>query len=88
MTEPEILDILRAGLWAGFMISLPILSITLVVGTAIGLFQALTSVQELTLTFVPKLGAIFIIFWLSVGFMGQTMVSFYQTQIITLIEQR
>lgn len=82
------MDVLRAGLWTAFMISLPILLVSLVVGTAIGLLQALTSIQELTLTFVPKLGAIFIVFWLSLGFVGQTLVSFYNAQIITLIERR
>ena len=88
MGEAEILDALRSSLWAAFAIALPILMITLVVGMAIGLFQALTSIQELTLTFVPKLGAIFLTFWLTMGFMGQTMVSFFQTEIISRIEAR
>ena len=87
MTEAEVLDILRAALWTAFLVSVPILFIALLVGTVIGLFQALTSVQELTLTFVPKLGAIFIVFWLSMGFIGQTMVAFYQAQIITMIQR-
>lgn len=82
-----ILDVMRGALWTAFLISVPILLVALLVGTAIGLFQALTSVQELTLTFVPKLGAIFVVFWLSMGFIGQTLVAFYQAQIITLIQQ-
>lgn len=81
------MDVLRAGLWTAFMISLPILLISLIVGTAIGLLQALTSIQEMTLTFVPKLGAIFVVFWLSLGFVGQTLVAFYNAQIITMIER-
>lgn len=88
MTEAEVLDMLRAALWTAFLVSFPILLIALLVGTVIGLFQALTSVQELTLTFVPKLGAIFVIFWLSMGFIGQTMVSFYQAQIIGMIQRK
>lgn len=88
MSEAEILDVLRAGLWTAFMISLPILLVSLVVGTAIGLLQALTSIQEMTLTFVPKLGAIFVVFWLSLGFVGQTLVAFYNAQIITMIERK
>jgi len=82
------LDVLRAGLWTAFMISLPILLVSLIVGTAIGLLQALTSIQEMTLTFVPKLGAIFVVFWLSLGFVGQTLVAFYNAQIITMIERK
>ncbi len=88
MTEAQIIDVLRAALWTAFIVSLPILLVSLVVGTVIGLFQALTSVQEMTLTFVPKLGAIFVVFWLTVGFVGQTLVAFYNAQIITSIERR
>ncbi len=88
MSEAEIMDVLKAGLWTAFKISLPILFVSLVVGTVIGLFQALTSVQEMTLTFVPKLGAIFVVFWLSLGFTAHTLVSFYQSQIISAIEGR
>jgi len=88
VSEDQIMDVLRAALWTAFMISLPILFVSLIVGTAIGLFQALTSVQEMTLTFVPKLGAIFVVFWLTLGFVGQTLVSFYKAQIITAIERQ
>jgi len=88
MSEADILDVLRSSLWAAFAVSLPILMVTLAVGMAIGLFQALTSIQELTLTFVPKLGAIFLTFWLTMGFMGQTLISFFQTEIITRVETR
>lgn len=69
-------DLLRQGLWAATAISLPILSVALVAGLVIGLLQALTSVQEMTLTFVPKLAAIVAVFWVTMGFMTQTLVSF------------
>jgi flagellar biosynthetic protein FliQ len=51
----------------------------------VGLFQALTSIQEMTLTFVPKLGAIVLVFWLSMGFMIQTLVAFFQDRLVPLI---
>jgi len=86
MSEAEVMDVMRSALWTAFMIALPILFVSLIVGTVIGLFQALTSVQEMTLTFVPKLGAIFVVFWLSLGFMGQTMISFYKDEIVSAIE--
>lgn len=82
MTEAEILDILRAALWIALIISTPILAVALVVGLAIGLLQALTSVQEMTLTFVPKLGAILAVFWVTMSFSGHTLVKFYQDEII------
>ncbi len=87
MTEAELLDILRQGLWLCLIISLPILGLTLVVGLAIGLFQALTSIQEMTLTFVPKLGVILVVFWLSMGFSGNALVTFYQDVIVVRIAQ-
>ena len=85
MNEAVFFDIMRQGLWVALIISTPILVVALVVGLVIGLFQALTSVQEMTLTFVPKLAAIVAVFWMSMGFMTQTMVSFFQDQLIPLI---
>ena len=78
-------DTLKQGLWIATIVSLPILAAALVTGVVIGLFQALTSIQEMTLTFVPKLGAIVAVFWLSMGFMTQTLVSFFQNRLIPLI---
>ena len=88
MTEAEVLDILRQGLWTALVISLPILAVALAVGLGIGLLQALTSVQEMTLTFVPKLLAIVVVFWISMSFSGQTLVRFYQDQIIPMVVGR
>ncbi|MEO9651243.1 MAG: flagellar biosynthetic protein FliQ [Roseobacter sp.] len=78
-------DTLRHGLWIAVVISIPILTAALITGVSIGLVQALTSIQEMTLTFVPKLAAIVLVFWASMGFMTQTLVSFFHDQIIPLI---
>jgi len=78
-------DTMREGLWNAVILSAPILTVALVVGLAVGLFQALTSVQEMTLTFVPKLAAILGVFWVSMSFMTSTLVSFFQGTIIPLI---
>jgi flagellar biosynthetic protein FliQ len=88
MSEAEVLDILRQALWVSLVISTPILAVALVVGLGIGLLQALTSVQEMTLTFVPKLGAILVVFWISMSFSGQFLVRFYQDQIIPMVIDR
>lgn len=85
LAEGIFYDTLRQGLWVAVIISVPILTVALVTGLTIGLFQALTSIQEMTLTFVPKLAAIVIVFWISMGFMTQTLVSFFHSQIIPLI---
>lgn len=78
-------DTMRQGLWIAVLVSIPILTVALLAGVSIGLVQALTSIQEMTLTFVPKLGAIILVFWVSMGFMTQTLVSFFQEWIVPLI---
>lgn len=85
MDELVFFDTMRQGLWVAFIISLPILVAALVTGVSIGLVQALTSIQEMTLTFVPKLAAIAAVFWMSMHFMTNTLVSFFHGQIIPLI---
>ncbi|MCB1407131.1 MAG: flagellar biosynthetic protein FliQ, partial [Rhodobacteraceae bacterium] len=48
MDQSAIFDILRQGLWVAVAMSAPLLGVALVAGLAVGLFQALTSVQEMT----------------------------------------
>ncbi|MEO0999925.1 MAG: flagellar biosynthetic protein FliQ [Pseudomonadota bacterium] len=86
MSESEIMDVMREGLWVAFLMALPILGTALVVGLAIGLVQALTSVQEMTLTFVPKLGAIAAVYWISMSFMTGLLVTFFRDALIRTIE--
>jgi flagellar biosynthetic protein FliQ len=85
MTEAMIFDTLRQALWISVVISVPILSVALVAGIAVGLFQALTSIQEMTLTFVPKLVAILIVFWVSMDFMTLTLTGFFTETLIPQI---
>jgi len=82
MALGQFYDVLREGLRVAFVISLPILLVGLSVGLLVGLLQALTSIQEMTLTFVPKLAAIVAIYWVTVGFMTETLVNFFQTVLI------
>ena len=49
------IEILRQGLWTGFMIAGPLLIGSLVVGLLISIFQAVTQIHEMTITFVPKI---------------------------------
>lgn len=85
MQEAVFFDTLREGLWIAVTISAPMLAVALIAGLVIGLFQALTSVQEMTLTFVPKVGAMMIVFWVSMTFMSGTLVAFFTDRIIPLI---
>ncbi|PRX33870.1 flagellar biosynthetic protein FliQ [Meinhardsimonia xiamenensis] len=85
MSELVLYDTLRQGLWIAVVISAPMLSVALVTGVVIGLFQALTSVQEMTLTFVPKLGAMLAVFWVSMSFMTEALVEFFTAGLVPLI---
>ena len=60
MTEQAVLDITREALFLIIECSAPLLLVSLIVGLVISIFQTITSIQEQTLTFVPKILAIFI----------------------------
>ncbi len=77
-------DTLRSGIWIAVTVSTPLLSVALVAGIVVGLFQALTSIQEMTLTFVPKLAAMLAAFWFSMGFMTDTLTGFWAGTILPL----
>ena len=78
-------DTMRQGLWIAVVIATPILAVALLTGVTVGLFQALTSIQEMTLTFVPKLAAILVVFWATMTFMTESLSAFFVQQIIPLI---
>lgn len=84
-TEGFIFDLLREALRIAVVISAPILIAALLTGVSIGLFQALTSVQEMTLTFVPKLMAMLAVFWMSMSFMTRTLVDFFHVAVVPSI---
>lgn len=58
MNEQELIDITRDSIWLAMQIAFPVMMVALIVGVVVGLFQALTQIQEMTLTFVPKILAI------------------------------
>jgi flagellar biosynthesis protein FliQ len=60
MTQGEALDIGREALWVVVTVSAPLLLTALGVGLLVGVFQAATSINEMTLTFIPKLLAVVI----------------------------
>ena len=57
----------------------------LLAGVLVGLLQALTSIQEATLTFVPKLAAIIGVFWLSMGFMTAHLVDLFRATFVPVV---
>ena len=85
MSEGEIFEVLRAHLWGAAMMGLPILAVTLIVGFVIGLVQALTSIQEMTLTFIPKILAVVVVFFLSLGYMARVALDLFNNWVIPII---
>lgn len=73
MDSVTIYEITRLTLTTTLIASAPVLVVALAVGLIIAFFQALTQIQEMTLTFVPKIAAIFITLALSLPFIFSTL---------------
>lgn len=78
ITQGEVLDIARDAIWVIIEVSLPLLLISLVVGLVISIFQTVTSIQEQTLTFVPKIIAVFLGIILFGSWILNTIVEFME----------
>ena len=71
MTTGEVVDIASEAIWIIIECATPLLLVSLIVGLIISIFQTVTSIQEQTLTFVPKIVAVF----LSLILLGNWMIS-------------
>lgn len=78
MSQDVVMDIAREALWVIIKSSAPMLIVSLVVGLIISIFQTITSIQEQTLTFVPKLLCIFIVIMLAGSWMMNNIVVFFE----------
>lgn len=76
MTSEQVLDVAREAIFVLIKIGAPVMLVALVVGVLIALLQALTQMQEMTLSFVPKILAIFVTLVLTLPFMIATLVGF------------
>jgi len=85
MSEADILSVLREFLWGATLMAMPLLAAALIVGLVVGLLQALTGIQEMTLTFVPKLVVMLFVFFMSAGYMARICVSLFDSHVIPVI---
>jgi flagellar biosynthetic protein FliQ len=76
MNGAEVLDIGRDAIWLTIQLSAPALIVALLVGVGIGLFQALTQIQEATLVYAPKIVAVFVALLIFLPLMGALMSNF------------
>jgi flagellar biosynthetic protein FliQ len=71
-------EFLRVALWQVIMTAGPLLFVALIVGLIIGIIQAATSINEMTLSFVPKLVIVLMTFGLFSGFMLTHLTTYFQ----------
>ena len=76
MNQADALDIVQNALWTVIVASGPAIGAAMAIGLVISLLQALTQVQEITLTFIPKIIAILLISSLTAPFIGAVIFSF------------
>ncbi len=79
LTEFMVQDVARQAIWVMLKVGAPMMLVALVVGLCVSLLQALTQIQEMTLTFVPKILAMFMTLMVATPFMLATLVEFTQT---------
>lgn len=73
MSTGELVNLIRGGIMQVFLMILPVLSAALIIGLVVAIFQATTSIQEQTLTFLPKLIVILAVIALLSGWMFTEM---------------
>ena len=78
MDEIQFLQFARESVLVMLTVASPVMLIGLVVGLAVAIFQALTSIQELSLTFVPKILAVFVSLIVLLPFMFETMTKYME----------
>jgi flagellar biosynthesis protein FliQ len=87
MDPRDIIDLGREAIWIGLLVSAPVLVTGMVVGLAIGLLQALTQIQEQTVSFVPKIVAMVLVASLILPWLIARMVE-YSGDLISSIPGR
>jgi flagellar biosynthetic protein FliQ len=86
MTDATVISVMRDSLMTIMIVSAPMLGVGMFVGLIISIFQTTTSIQEQTLTFVPKIVAIFVIMIIFGAWMIRTLVN-YTYHVFALIEK-
>ncbi|MEO5378441.1 MAG: flagellar biosynthesis protein FliQ [Magnetococcus sp. DMHC-6] len=78
MPVETVLELVTGALKVALLISAPMLLTALVVGIIISLFQSVTQIQEMTLTFIPKILATFLALSITLPWMIQTLMDYFQ----------
>jgi flagellar biosynthesis protein FliQ len=76
MNATDALDLVQTALWTTILVSAPAVGAAMAVGIVVALFQALTQIQEATLTFIPKIFVMFLVLSLTAAFIGSAIGGF------------
>lgn len=76
MDQSQIIDVGAKAMWVTLEIALPVLGVSLVVGLLVSIFQAVTQLQEPTLTFIPKILAVVLVIVIAGPWMMNTLLGF------------
>jgi flagellar biosynthetic protein FliQ len=76
MTEQYVIHLFREAFYTMLLVSAPMLILSMIIGLAISIFQAATSIQEFTLTFVPKIVIVAVVTILTLPWMMDVMIGF------------
>ncbi|MEZ5899401.1 MAG: flagellar biosynthesis protein FliQ [Hyphomicrobiaceae bacterium] len=79
MNQADAAELLQLAIWVSLVICAPVVAAVMVVGVTISLLQALTQIQEVTLTFVPKIIVALMVLMVSAPFMGSQIAGFATT---------
>jgi flagellar biosynthetic protein FliQ len=84
MTDAMIIGLAKEAVKITLLLSLPLLATALIVGLVISIFQAVTQIQEMTLTFVPKILAMILVFFFTLPWMLKKLTDFTSQLILNI----
>jgi len=76
MTQEFVIQIGKDALWVALMVASPVLIAGLIIGLAVGIFQAVTQIHEMTLTFIPKILVVAVVLIVFLPWMLNTLLTF------------
>ncbi|MFK7795438.1 MAG: flagellar biosynthesis protein FliQ [Gammaproteobacteria bacterium] len=84
MTPESVLDLTQNAMWTAVIVAGPMLMVALAVGLVIGMFQAATQINEMTLSFIPKLFALFLTLVMAGPWLLSTLMNYTQQLLLSI----
>jgi flagellar biosynthetic protein FliQ len=81
MTTEQVISLVQQLFYTALLVSLPVLAVSLVVGLAVSIFQTVTSIQDQTLSYVPRIVLVGVVIVVTLGFTLQLAVEFFQRMV-------